>query len=75
MPAMAQQQGITGDVTVLVSLDEGSHITSSSIESSPSKILNSAALSAARQSTFQTEIRDCKPIAATYRFVVTFASQ
>jgi len=75
MPAMAQQQGITGDVTVLVSLDEASHITSSSIESSPSKILNSAALSAARQSTFQTEIRDCKPIAATYRFVVTFASQ
>jgi TonB family protein len=75
MPAMAQQQGITGDVTVDVSLDEANHIVSATVESSPSKILNSAALSAARQSTFQTEIRDCKPIAATYRFVVTFASQ
>lgn len=75
MPAMAQQQGITGDVTVDVSLDEASHITGATVESSPSKILNNAALSAARQSTFQTEIKDCKPIAATYRFVVTFASQ
>ena len=75
MPAMAQQQGITGDVTVDVSLDEASHIVGANVESSPSKILNAAALSAARQSTFQTEIRDCKPIAATYRFVVTFASQ
>ena len=75
MPAMAQQQGITGDVTVDVSLDEASHIVGATVESSPSKILNNAALSAARQSTFQTEIKDCKPIAATYRFVVTFASQ
>ncbi len=75
MPAMAQQQGITGDVTIDISLDENNHIVAASVESSPSKILNAAALSAARQSTFHTEIRNCKPIAATYRFVVTFASQ
>jgi TonB family protein len=75
MPAMAQQQGITGDVTIDISLDENNHIVAASVESSPSKILNAAALSAARQSTFHTEIKDCKPVAATYRFVVTFASQ
>jgi protein TonB len=75
MPAMAQQQGITGDVTVDVSLDESNHIVAAKVESSPSVILNAAALSAARQSSFHTEIRDCKPIAATYRFVVSFESQ
>jgi TonB family protein len=75
MPAMAQQQGITGDVTVVISLDENSHILSATVDSSPSKLLNAAALSAARQSTFQTEIRDCKPVAASYKFVVEFNSQ
>jgi TonB family protein len=75
MPAMAQQMGITGDVTVDISLDENNHIVAATVESSPSKILNSAAITAAKQSTFHTEIKDCKPVAATYRFVVTFASQ
>jgi TonB family protein len=73
-PAMAQQQGISGTVQVIVSLDEQSHILSTSIGSSPSAVLNQAALSAARQSTFQTEIRDCKPIAAKYLFSVDFTS-
>ncbi|MBV8369236.1 MAG: energy transducer TonB [Candidatus Eremiobacteraeota bacterium] len=74
-PPMAQQQGISGQVQVIVALDEGSHITSVSIGSSPSAVLNQAALSAARQSTFQTEIKDCKPIAARYLFTVDFTSQ
>src|SRR5579884_68944 len=74
-PPMAQQQGITGDVQVIVSLDTNSHITSTKIQSSPSVVLNQAALQAARQSTFQTEIRDCKPIAADYIFTVSFESQ
>ena len=74
-PPMAQQQGIQGTVQVIVSLDESSHITGTSIQSSPSAILNNAALSAARNSTFQTEVRDCKPIAARYIFSVDFQSQ
>ncbi len=74
-PAMAQQQGISGTVQVIVALDESSHITGTSIQSSPSMILNGAALSAAKNSTFQTEIRDCKPIAARYIFSVEFSSQ
>jgi protein TonB len=75
MPAMAQQQGIQGVVQVVVSLDASSHVTNASVQSSPSKILNPAAISAARQSQFQTEIRDCKPIAADYIFSVEFQSQ
>ena len=74
-PAMAQQQGIQGTVQVIVSLDQNSHVTATRVQSSPSAILNSAALSAARQSTFQTEVRDCKPIAADYIFSVDFTSQ
>ena len=75
MPAMAQQQGITGAVQVVVSLDAASHITGVKIQSSPSVVLNQAALSAARQSVFQTEIKDCKPQAADYLFTVDFQSQ
>jgi hypothetical protein len=59
----AQQQGIQGTVQVVVSLDADSKVVGTRIQASPSAILNGAALSAARQSTFQTEIRDCKPIA------------
>jgi TonB family protein len=74
-PPMAAQQGISGVVQVRVALDENSHITDMSIFQSPSAILNSAALIAARNSTFQTEVRDCKPIAAEYIFSVEFSSQ
>jgi protein TonB len=74
-PPMAAQQGISGVVQVKVALDENSHILGTSIYQSPSAILNSAALNAARNSTFQTEVRDCKPIAASYLFSVEFTSQ
>jgi TonB family protein len=74
-PQMAQQQGISGVVQVIVSLNADSKVTGTRVQSSPSAILNNAALSAARNSTFQTEIRDCKPIAADYIFSVDFSSQ
>ena len=74
-PPMAQQQGISGVVQVVVSLNADSKVTGTRVQTSPSAILNSAALSAARQSSFQTEIRDCKPIAADYIFSVEFNSQ
>lgn len=75
MPPMAQQQGVTGVVQVVVSLDATSHVTSTKVQSSPSVLLNQAALSAARQSTFQTEIRNCQAIAADYIFSVEFSAQ
>ncbi|MDB5073540.1 MAG: hypothetical protein JWM87_4651 [Candidatus Eremiobacteraeota bacterium] len=74
-PALAQQQGIVGTVQVVVSLDPQSRVTGTRIRSSPSAVLNAAALSAARQSTYQTEIRDCVPIAADFIMDVTFAGQ
>jgi TonB family protein len=74
-PPIAAQQGISGDVTVLVSLDAQSHVTGARIMRSPSALLNDAALRAARASTFRTEIRDCRPVAADYAFIVEFTTQ
>ena len=74
-PALAQQQGISGDVTVVVQLDENSKLVSATVSKTPSAILNNAALSAARQSTFKTRVVNCKPIAESYRFIVEFSSQ
>ena len=74
-PAIAQQQGITGEVVVKVALDETSHIVSASVVKSPSSVLNNAALTATRQSTFKTRIENCKPVADTYNFIVEFQSQ
>jgi TonB family protein len=74
-PPIAQQQGIAGQVQVAVSLDADSRVVGTRIQSSPSAILNAAALAAARQSTFQTEIRDCRPLAADIIFVVDFMAE
>jgi uncharacterized protein YggE len=69
---MAAQQGIEGTVQVIVSLDADSHVVGARLQSSPSAILNAAAIAAARESTFQTEIRNCQGIAADYIFSVEF---
>jgi TonB family protein len=75
-PPIAQQQGITGDVEVVVTLDANSRQSQPpTVRKSPSRILNAAAIDAARQSRFQTEIRNCTPIAAQYLFIVEFTSQ
>jgi len=73
-PPMAAQQGITGDVQVVVSLDATSHITNTHVQSTPSVLLNQAALTATKQSKFQTEIKNCVPQASDYIFTVTFQS-
>lgn len=75
MPALAQQQRISGTVVVAVTLDQDSNVTGTAIQSSPSAVLNAAALSAARMSTYQTEIRDCRPVASQSVYTVTFDSQ
>jgi len=75
LPAMAAQQGISGVVQVRVSLDANSHVVALSIFSSPSALLNAAALAAARASTFQTRIVNCTPVAVGYLFSVEFDSE
>ena len=74
-PPLAQQQGISGEVTVVVSLDENSKLVSATVQKSPSSLLNNAALQAAKSSTYQTRIANCKPVADSYRFIVEFQSQ
>jgi len=74
-PAMAQQQGIAGVVQVVVSLDAQSRVVGTRIQSSPSALLNQAALGAARGSQFRTEVKNCEPVAADYIFSVDFTAQ
>ena len=61
VPPMAQQQGITGDVVVRVTLDGSGAVTATQIVSSPSAILNASAQFAARSSTYQAGTLSCKP--------------
>jgi len=74
VPPMAAQQGISGMVRVQVSLDADSHVVGVKIYSSPSALLNNAALWAARRSAFQTAVVNCKPIATNVLFTVEFDS-
>ncbi len=62
----------SGTVQVVIALDEQSHITSAAIVSSTAPALNPVALRSARASQFQTEIRDCRPIAAKYIYTIDF---
>jgi TonB family protein len=75
MPALAQQQGISGTVEVIVSLDAASRVVATRVRSSPSGVLNAAAVAAARASQFRTEVRDCAPISADYVFRVDFSGE
>ncbi len=61
-----------GTVQVVVALDAASNVVSTAIASSPSAAFNKVALDTARDSSFQTEVRGCKPVAAKYIFSVSF---
>ena len=74
-PALAQQQGISGTVQIVVSLDVQSRIVATRVASSPSGLLNAAALAAARGSQFRTGVHNCEPVAADYIFSVEFNAQ
>ena len=69
---MAEQQGLYGRVDVVVSLDAASRIVGTRVLRSPAGILNQAAITAAQASSFQTEIRDCRPIASDLIYSVDF---
>jgi TonB family protein len=72
VPALAAQQGVYGVVRIAVSLDEHSRLTDARVLSTASPVLNAPALAAARATTYQTRIRNGKPIPGTYVFVVDF---
>jgi TonB family protein len=73
-PPIAQQQGIVGDVVVRVTLDGSGSVTATQIVSSPSAVLNNAALTAARASTYQPGLAHCVP-GGTLDVTFHFSSQ
>jgi TonB family protein len=60
-PPMARQQGIGGVVVVSVTVDENGKPKDARVVSSPSSILNQAALAAARAMTYTPSIYRCVP--------------
>ncbi len=72
LPAEVQQRGITGSVEVEVDLNADSKITTVSIHKSSDPALNAPALMAARASTFKTQVVNCRPVAASYLYIVEF---
>jgi TonB family protein len=74
-PPIAIAQHISGEVVVVVTLDENSNVVAAAIAKSPSALLNTAALLAARSSTFQVPVRNCKPMPGKFRFLVEFTDR
>ena len=63
-----------GTVEIVVHLDERSRVRSTSTVRSPSGSLTAAFVQALRASTFQTEIYDCRTLAADVTVTATFAA-
>ena len=72
VPGLAARSNIGGEVRVVVSLDPSSHVVGVRIDSSASALLDGAALDAASASAYQTQICDCRPIAADYVYAMSF---
>jgi TonB family protein len=65
----------TGTTVVRVDLDETSTVVGSAVvRSSGYAPLDRAALAAAQKSSYRTESFDCRPVASTYQFTVTFGN-
>ena len=72
-PPIAAQDYLTGTADVQVDIDaNGSTIGAYIMKSSGVPILDRAALKAARESSFQPEVRDCAAVAGSYIFQVDF---
>lgn len=72
-PAPALAAHAAGTVFVIIRLDDRSQLVWTRVFRSDSPLLDEATLQAARASTYQTEIRDCKPTSADYVFSAQFS--
>jgi TonB family protein len=73
-PAIAKDQGAQGTAVVLATIGPDGKVISTHIDqSSGNKMLDDAALEAARQSGFQPPIINGKPATETYRLVYNFS--
>lgn len=75
IPEIAMQQNITGAVRILVTIDDRGKPTRLAVVSSPSGLLNAAAMEAARGSTFRPETFRCHSVPGTYIFSVSYSSR
>jgi TonB family protein len=72
IPAIAQQQGISGRVIVLVGVDETGRVVSAQVYQSPSALLYTPSIFAARKSQFRPAILRCAPVSSTIAFAVDY---
>ena len=72
MPQLAQADGITGTVEVLVTVRANGAVTMAQAVSGP-VLLRQAAVDAALATTFVPEIRDCHPIPGAYSYFIDFS--
>jgi TonB family protein len=73
VPEIAAGQHATGITDVRIVLDEAGRLKEQSVlVSSGNRWLDRAALTAARQSRYRAEVRDCAPVGGAYAFVVDF---
>lgn len=70
-PAPAGWKTPGGRVTVVVSLNAQSQVVGTRIQQTPTPALDDYVLQTVQLSRFQTEIRDCKPIATDYVLALT----
>lgn len=73
-PDVAKEQGAQGTAVVLATIGPNGNVISTRIDQTTgNKLLDAAALSAARQSSFEPPMINGKPATETYRLVYTFA--
>ncbi len=72
-PADALAKRAQGTVHVRLILDDRSRVLWADAFESPDPTLNDSAVTAARDSTFRTAIRNCRPIASVYFFTVDYS--
>lgn len=72
MTAQLISEHPTGMIYVVVTLDDRSNVVWTTVDRTDSPLFVQPALHAVRASTFRTEVRNCRPIAADYIFVVQF---
>jgi protein TonB len=75
-PEPARERGLTGTTQIEVTLAEtGAVIDARVYAGSGSRILDEAALAAAKRSTYSSEIDDCKNVGGSYLFRAEFTAQ
>jgi TonB family protein len=72
-PDEAVPKRASGTVYVRVVLDDRSRVLWADVMQSPDPSLDRSALITARDATYQTAVRDCRPIAAVYVFGVEYS--